>query len=58
MPMNGNMDQTEDWPMLTYEVSDETLEGAAMGVWKAENLTLTFCSTPWTCPISRPSVSQ
>lgn len=27
--MNGKtMDQTEDWLILTYEVSDEALEGA------------------------------
>lgn len=44
------VDQTEDRLILTYEVSDEALESAAMGNRKAENLTLSFCSTPWTCP--------
>jgi hypothetical protein len=38
---------------LAYdEVSDEVLESAAMVKGTGKNLTLTFCSTPWTCPMS------
>ncbi len=43
-------DQTKDRLILTYEISDEALEVAAMSNGKSENLTLSFCSTPWTCP--------
>jgi hypothetical protein len=40
-------------PILAYEVSDdEALESAAMVNGAAKNYTLTFCSTPWTCPMS------
>jgi hypothetical protein len=45
--------QTRDRLNLAYEVSDEVLESAAMVVSvTTKNLTLTFCSTPWTCPMS------
>jgi hypothetical protein len=45
--------QTRDRLNLAYEVSDEVLESAAMVVsGTTKNLTLTFCSTPWTCPMS------
>ncbi len=44
--------KTEDQLILAYEISDEALESAAMGNAPAKNLTLTFCSTPWTCPMS------
>jgi hypothetical protein len=37
---------------LAYEVSDEALESAAMVNGAIKNYTLTFCSTPWTCPMS------
>jgi hypothetical protein len=51
--MNENvitfMDSEED--ILTYEVSDQALEGAAE-VWegKAASVTLAFCSGLDTCP--------
>jgi hypothetical protein len=37
---------------LAYEVFDEALESAAMVNGITKNLTITFCSTPWTCPMS------
>ncbi len=43
--------KTEDQLILAYEISDEALESAAMGNATGKNLTLTFCSTPWTCPM-------
>jgi hypothetical protein len=44
--------QTKHLLSFAYEVSDEALESAAMVVGATKNLTLTFCSTPWTCPMS------
>jgi hypothetical protein len=44
--------QTKDRLNLTYEVSDEALESAAIVSGAIKNYTLTFCSTPWTCPMS------
>jgi hypothetical protein len=44
--------QTTDRLNLTYEVSDEVLERAAMVNGTIKNYTLAFCSTPWTCPMS------
>jgi hypothetical protein len=38
---------------LAYEVSDEALESAAMLSGATKNYTLTFCSTPWTCPTAK-----
>ena len=38
--------------ILSFEVSDEVLEAAATRNGKGENFTLSFCSTPWTCPMS------
>ena len=37
---------------LAYEVSDEALESAATVNGATKNLTITFCSTPWTCAMS------
>ena len=45
------LDETEE-ETLTYEVSDEALEAAAMGQGKAENFTISFCSNAWICPTS------
>jgi hypothetical protein len=42
--------QTKNRLNLAYEVSDEVLESAAMVIGATKNYTLTFCSTPWTCP--------
>ncbi len=47
------LDPTEDRVILTYQVSDETLESAAMWSGRVKNLTISFCSTPWTCPTSQ-----
>ncbi len=44
--------QTKHRLNLAYEVSDEALESAATVNGTTKNLTLTFCSTPWTCPMS------
>ncbi len=49
--------QTKDRLNLTYEVSDEALESAARVNGAIKNYTLTFCSTPWTCPMP-PRVSM
>ena len=44
------IDQTEE-EILTFEVSDETLETAAgTGKGKVENFTISFCSGLSTCP--------
>jgi hypothetical protein len=44
------LDQTEE-EMLTYEISDETLETAAgMGSEKAGNYTLYYCTALSLCP--------
>ncbi len=48
---NIELDQKEDRLILTYDVSDEALESAAIGNGKVKNLTISFCSTPWTCPM-------
>jgi hypothetical protein len=54
--MNGKTielkQQTEHQLNLACEVSDEVLESAAMMNGATKNYTLTFCSTPWTCPMS------
>ncbi len=44
--------QTEEQLVLAYEVSDEAVESSAMLNGAIKNYTLTFCSTPWTCPMS------
>ena len=43
---------------LAYEVSDEALESAAMVNGITKNLTITFCSTPWTCPMSPHTANE
>jgi hypothetical protein len=47
-----NLKRTEYRLDLAYEVCDEALERAAMVNGAIKNYTLTFCSTPWTCPMS------
>ncbi len=47
--------KAEDQLILAYEISDEALESAAMVNGATKNYTLTFCSTPWTCPMSPQS---
>jgi hypothetical protein len=46
------LEQTEDRLIFTYEISDEGLEIVAIGERGVKNLTISFCSTPWTCPTS------
>ena len=50
--------QTKQRLNLAYEISDEVLESAAMVPGITRNYTLTFCSTPWTCPMSHVQVMK
>ncbi len=52
--MKENITELENENRLNpaYEVSDEALESAAIVSGTIKNYTLTFCSTPWTCPMS------
>jgi hypothetical protein len=53
---NAMTDKTTEFEQqpkhFAYEASDEALESAAMVNGAIKNYTLTFCSTPWTCPMS------